>query len=97
MSLSLSEWNRNVTYNEMQQDEIQLTKDQNTVLSCIESHTNYGGITDHEISTITGMCLSGVNGRRNELVKKGLVRSQGSDTYYNDRGHKKNRTLWVKM
>ena len=59
------------------------------VLTAIIAHPE--GITDHEISKITGLSLSCVNGRRNEL--KELVGPVGIATL-NDNGSNTVRTMW---
>lgn len=52
-------------------------------------------LTDHEISNFTGLSLSSVNGRRNELMQMGLVSVVGIASYTNSSDDKLHlRTLW---
>jgi hypothetical protein len=61
------------------------------VLQTIIQHPE--GITDHEIAVETGLYLSCVNGRRNELMQEGLVIAIGIASYI-ENGHNYVRTLW---
>ena len=49
-----------------------LAKQELKVFKCIKDHEP-GGITDKELSILTGININAVTGRRNGLVKKGLV------------------------
>ena len=87
--------NRDISYKETMNDIEELGRVQQVVYDIIRSHSKKGGITDQDIATITGIPLSSVNARRNELIKYGLVRDNGNIQYYDDRGHCRYRTLWV--
>jgi hypothetical protein len=50
---------------------IELGEKQQLVLDCLKK--NPDGLTDKGIALVSGLSLSCVNGRRNELMKKGLV------------------------
>ena len=87
--------NRDISYKETIDDVEELGRLQQVVYDTIRSHSEKGGITDQDIATITGISLSSVNARRNELYKRGLVLDNGNIQYYDDRGHCRYRTLWV--
>ena len=91
---SESRLNRDFSYHQLQQDTAELSRLQQVVYDTIKTHTDKGGITDQDIELITGIRLSSVNGRRNELMKKGLIYDDGSDMFYDDRGICHRRTLW---
>lgn len=57
----------------------QLGEKQQMVLDCLRD--NPDGLTDKGIAVQTGLSLSCVNGRRNELVKMGLVVPYTIHTY----------------
>jgi len=89
---------RNISYHETMNDQKTLCQSRQIVYDAILSHTCKGGITDQDIANITGMPLSSVNARRNE-INKVLERNQivdnGSIQYFDDRGRSRMRTLWV--
>jgi len=89
--------NRDISYMQTQDETIELCNSQNVIYNIIKSHSGKGGITDQDIAQIGEISLSSVNARRNELVKKGLVCSNGSVPYYDDYGRQRYRTLWVKL
>jgi len=88
--------NRDISYIQTQSDTVELGRSRNIVYNIIRSHSKKGGMTDQGIAQIAEMPLSSVNARRNELVKMGLVCSNGSIDYYDDYGRHRYRTLWVK-
>lgn len=87
--------NRNISYMQIQEDAVELCNSQNIVLNIIRSHSKKGGITDQEIASIAEMSLSSVNARRNELMRMGLISSNGSINYCDDYGKTRYRTLWI--
>ena len=91
---SESRFNRDFSYHQLKEDTIELSRLQQIVYDTIRTHTGNGGITDQDIASITGISLSSVNGRRNELMKRGMVVDDGSDMFYDDRGICHRRTLW---
>lgn len=54
------------------------------------------GATDHQLAELTGYELSAVNGRRNRLVRDGLVVDSGRrQTVTREFGKTTKRTIWV--
>jgi len=94
---SESIWNRDVSYHETISDLNELCPSQTFVYDVIKSHSWKGGITDQDISLITGMSLHSVNARRNELCKMNLIVDNGRIQYMDDRGRCRFRTLWVRQ
>lgn len=87
-SVNIGKVVRNTTYQD-QKDSF-LNK-RSIVLQVIVQHPE--GVTDHEIAFETGLYLSCVNGRRNELMQEGLVMPIGIASY-EENGHSHIRTLW---
>ena len=69
-----SEYNRNESYLDLVKSK-NLSETQEAVLRFIFHSPD---CTDNEISAGTGLTLNCVNGRRNELVHEGLIKSSGS-------------------
>jgi len=89
---------RNISYRETMQDTETLSESRQIVYDTIQSHTPRGGITDQDIADITGIPLSSVNARRNEinqLITGKQITDNGKIQYYDDRGRTRMRTLWV--
>ena len=97
LMMNESSINRDISYIQTMEETINLTHCQNIVYNIIRSHSKKGGMTDQGIAQIADMPLSSVNARRNELVKMGLVCSNGSIDYYDDYGRQRYRTLWIKI
>ena len=76
---------RNANY-QMQKETFKSKREQ--VYSVLLQHPE--GLTDHEISQLTGLSLSCVNARRNELYKKDMVCPVGVMRFKTNRP----RTLW---
>ena len=89
---------RNISYRETMQDQETLSDSRQIVYDTIRSHTPKGGITDQDIAGITGLPLSSVNARRNEIndiLTLNRIVENGKIQYYDDRGRSRFRTLWV--
>lgn len=89
---------RNISYIETQQDKDALSESRQIIYDTILSHTSKGGITDQDIAKITGIPLSSVNARRNEinqLIEGKMITDNGKIQYHDDRGRSRMRTLWV--
>jgi hypothetical protein len=71
---------KSYVYHTMSKEE--LGEKQQTVLACLEQ--NPDGLTDKGIAVWTGLSLSCVNGRRNELMKLGFVIPYTIHTYEGD-------------
>jgi DNA-binding MarR family transcriptional regulator len=88
---SLSEIVRNEVYKKL--DELKLSNAQLRVLDVIERH-HPGGIHDKYIAKATGMPITSVCGRRNELIKAGIVEAVGWDLVPDYKGEMHKNTLW---
>lgn len=88
---TLSEMIRDETYKKL--DDVSLTNDQLRVLHAIEIH-HPEGIPDKQISKHTGLPITSVCGRRNELVHVGLVEPVGFDYFPDYSGKMRKNTLW---
>lgn len=89
---SLSEIVRNEAYKKL--DEVKLIPSQMKVLNVIERY-HPEGINDKYIAKETGMPLSSVCARRNELIKAGLIESVGWDYFPDYKGEMHKNTLWA--
>jgi transcription initiation factor IIE alpha subunit len=88
-SFSISKSIRNASY---QNAKPRIGHEQQIVYTMLLQHPE--GLTDHEIAELTGLSLSSVNGRRNELMHQKLVRSVGIATYNDNNSTLRLRTLW---
>jgi predicted transcriptional regulator len=73
---------------------VKLWPTQLKVLEAIELH-HPDGVPDKQIAKHTGLPLQSVCGRRNELVKAGLVESVGFDYFPDYNGMMRKNTLWA--
>jgi len=81
---------RNANYHMITPDE--LSNCQHIVLEEILKHPD--GINDKGIAANTGLPLSSVCGRRNELMKQGLVASVGFCFYPDYKGKTRYNNVW---
>lgn len=86
---SISESVRNASYHNIKP---RIGHEQQMVYTILLQHPE--GLTDHEIASLTGLSLSSVNGRRNELMHQRLVKLAGIATYDDENGTLRLRTLW---
>jgi len=87
---TLSELVRDEAYEKL--ENVSLCNAQLKVLKAIENYPD--GVPDKLISQETGMPVTSVNGRRNELVALGLVEAVGWDYYPDYQGKMRKNTLW---
>jgi hypothetical protein len=88
--ISLSKSVRNVNYQML--DDVEISNCQRIVLEEILKHPK--GINDKGIAANTGLPLSSVCARRNELMQQGLVVSIGVRVYPDYKGRMRPNTLW---
>jgi len=88
--ISLSKCVRNINYHMFDNEE--LNKCQRIILEEILKHPK--GINDKKIAVNTGLPLSSVCARRNELIKQGFVVSVGVCVYPDYKGRMRPNTLW---
>jgi len=89
---SISEQARDENYKKLQNDECHLCKTQECVLKALQN--NPEGLCDKEISKKTGLPISSVCGRRNELVKMGLIQPDGTIEYPDYKNSMRMVTRW---
>jgi len=89
---TLSEKVRDSNYKQVMQDVEQLSTTQELVLQALQEHPE--GLCDKEISKITGLPVTSVCARRNELVKMRMVASDGTIEYPDYRNHMRLVTRW---
>lgn len=88
---TLSEMVRDETLRNL--DKYDLCNAQLKVLEAIELH-HPDGVPDKQISNHTGMPITSVCARRNELIAVGLVESVGFDYLPDYQGKMRKNTLW---
>lgn len=88
--ISLSKSVRNVNFQML--DDVEISNCQRIVLEEILKHP--GGINDKGIAANTGLPLSSVCARRNELMQQGLVVSVSVCVYPDYKGRMRPNTLW---
>jgi hypothetical protein len=81
---------RNTNYHMM--DSVELNNGQRIVLEELLKHPD--GINDKGIAVNTGLPLSSVCGRRNELMKQGLVAAIGIGIYPDYKGRFRPNITW---
>ena len=89
-SIPVSESVRNANYRMM--DDVEVSNCQQLVLDEMLKHPE--GINDKGIAVNTGLPLSSVCARRNELVKMGLVQAVGVGYYPDYKGRLRPNTMW---
>lgn len=88
-AFSISKSVRNASYHMVKP---RIGHEQQIVYTLLLQHPT--GLTDHEIASLSGLSLSSVNGRRNELMQQQLVHPVGIATYDDNNGTLRLRTLW---
>ena len=88
---SLSRDIRDENYKEIMNDEDRLCPTQLKVYNALLSNP---GICDKEIKKITKMSISSITGRRNDLIKMGLVSESGWKYYPDYNGCMRKNTTW---